>query len=208
LLHPVLVLSLMALFAWAAGATNTANANWSKAAQDFVLTGLLTIPVTLLTEDGFFRGWLWSSLKRAGLHNVGIALVTGIAFGLWHLPYAILDAGYTMSSATLPLYIINASIIGIAWGLLRMMSGSAVVVAVVHGVWNGAAYAFFNNGTEIGALGIQNTALFGPEAGLVGLALSIVYAVGLWMWYRRANSISANHLDRQTKTGLQSQDVV
>ena len=122
-----------------------------------------------MTEDGFFRGWLWASLRRAGLHAPHVVLVTGIAFGLWHLPYALLGTGYAPLSAEVPLLILNASIVGIAWGLLRLISSSLLVAAVTHGIWNGVVYELFNNGAEIGALGIRNTALFGPEAGVVAV---------------------------------------
>jgi membrane protease YdiL (CAAX protease family) len=189
LLHPVLVLSLMALVAWSAGATNSQNPDWSKVALAFAIAALTTILGTIVTEDGFFRGWLWASLQRAGLNARRVVLVTGIAFGIWHLPYGILGTGYDPFSAELPLYIINASLIGVAWGLLRLISGSVVVAAVTHGIWNATAYVFFNNGAEIGVLGIQDIATYGPEAGGIGLALNLGYTIGLWLWYRRAASL-------------------
>jgi membrane protease YdiL (CAAX protease family) len=186
LLHPLLVLGLIALLAWLTGATTIDTPDWSSIAREFVLAALVTMAATLVTEDGFFRGWLWASLRRAGMHEQGVVLLTGIAFGLWHLPYAVLATGYAPLSAEVALLILNASIVGIAWGLLRRHSGSVVVPAVTHGVWNGAVYVLFNYGTEIGALGIQDTAVFGPEAGLAGLVLNSAYALGLWLWYRRA----------------------
>lgn len=188
LLHPVLVLSLMALVAWSTGATNIQNPDWSKVALAFAVAALTTTLGTIVTEDGFFRGWLWASLRRAGLTEPSVVLVTGIAFGVWHLPYALWGTGYAPFSAEVPLLIINASVIGIAWGLLRLNSGSVVVAAVTHGIWNGAVYELFNNGTEIGALGIQNTSIFGPEAGVLALGLNLGYTLGLWLWYRRAES--------------------
>jgi membrane protease YdiL (CAAX protease family) len=186
LLHPVLVLSLLALVAWMTGATAIQNPDWSTIALTFAIQALATMLVTLVTEDGFFRGWLWASLKQAGLNEHRVVLVTGIAFGIWHLPYGILGTGYDPLSAALPLYIINASLIGVAWGLLRLISGSVVVAAVTHGIWNATAYVFFNNGAEIGVFGIQDIATYGPEAGGIGLALNLVYTLGLWVWYRRA----------------------
>ena len=108
----------------------------------------------------------------------------------------------------MPLLIISASIIGVAWGLLRLIYGSVVVAAVTHGIWNGAAYVFFNNGAEKGALGIQDTSIFGPETGVLGLVLNLVFAIGLWLWYRRAESMRAANLDLPPKPGLQRQDVV
>jgi membrane protease YdiL (CAAX protease family) len=187
LLHPVFVLSLLALVAWAAGATNIQNPAWSTIALEFAFAALLTMLVTLIGEDGFFRGWLWASLKHAGLNEHRVVLVTGIAFGLWHLPYGILDTGFNPFTE-LPLYIFNASLIGVAWGLLRLISGSVVVTAVTHGIWNATVYVFFNRGAEIGVFGIQDIATYGPEAGGIGLALNLVYTLGLWVWYRRAAS--------------------
>ena len=202
LLHPVLVLSLLALFAWAAGAVNVENPNWSTIALDFTIFAIPTILATLVTEDGFFRGWLWASLKRAGLNVHQVVLLTGIAFGVWHLPYAILGTGYEPLSAEVPLLVINASLIGVAWGLLRLMSTSLFPVAVTHGIWNATVYVFFNNGAEIGVLGIQNTSVFGPEAGLVGLALNLAYTIGLWLWYRRVESARAANPDLRAQQSV------
>ena len=207
LLHPVLVISLMVMVAWMAGATNMENTDWSRVGLDFALMALTTILAALVTEDGFFRGWLWAALQRAGLSPSGVALWTGIAFGVWHLPYAILDAGYDPFTE-LPLFIINASIIGFAWGLLRLISGSVIVPSVVHGIWNGAVYVLFNRGSEIGALGIQETAIFGPEAGLLGLALNVAYTIGLWLWYRRAEARLDAASDLHRTQGVQRQDAV
>lgn len=208
LLHPVFVLSLLALAAWAAGATNFENTDWSKAALDFAFLTLITIPAALITEEGFFRGWLWSSLRRSGLNEFSIILLTGIAFGLWHLPYALLVTGFDISSAQLPLYILNASLVGVLWGMLRFISGSVIVASVTHGLWNGAVYVFFNSGTDIGALGIQETAIYGPEVGLLGLGLNLVVLIGLWLWYRRTGTVAAANSGLQPRSGAQSQDVI
>jgi membrane protease YdiL (CAAX protease family) len=208
LLHPVLVLGIITLAAGMAGATNTQNTDWAKTALDFAFAALLTVAVTLVTEDGFFRGWLWASLKRAGLSENGVALLTGISFGTWHLPFALLATGYAPGSAEVPLLILNASIIGVAWGLLRLHSGSVVVPSIVHGIWNGAVYMLFNNGAEIGALGIQDTSIFGPEAGLLGLALNLAYTIGLWLWYRRVEPMPTTNPDLHPTPGVQSQDTV
>jgi uncharacterized protein len=72
---------------------------------------------------------------------------------------------------------------GAIWGLLRWISGSVVVASLCHGLWNGVDYVFFGFGTKIGALGIKNTAVYGPEVGMLGLALNIVFVVALWRWW-------------------------
>ena len=70
------------------------------------------------------------------------------------------------------------------WGLLRWISGSVVVTSVSHGLWNGGAYVLFGFGSNTGALGVKNTAIFGPEVGVLGLVLNLVFAVGLWFVVR------------------------
>lgn len=58
----------------------------------------------------------------------------------------------------------------------------------VAGVWNGFAYVFFGFGTKVGALGIENTALYGPEIGGAGLVLNVLFAAALWRWCKRGGS--------------------
>jgi hypothetical protein len=54
------------------------------------------------------------------------------------------------------------------------------VSSLSHGLWNGGAYVLFGFGTRTGALGIRNTTLFGPEVGVLGLALNVALAALLW----------------------------
>src|SRR5436190_1802071 len=61
-LYPVLVLTAIAGIAIAIGAADFSQANWAKACCNLVLVALSTFLVAILTEEGFFRGWLWASL--------------------------------------------------------------------------------------------------------------------------------------------------
>ena len=67
-LYPILVMGAIAAIAALTGALNTAGATPHKHSVwlNLLLVGGTTIPVALLTEEGFFRGWLWASLKRTG----------------------------------------------------------------------------------------------------------------------------------------------
>jgi hypothetical protein len=51
---------------------------------------------------------------------------------------------------------------------------------VSHGLWNGGAYTFFGFGSRVGALGVQDTTIYAPEVGLLGLALNVLFAATLW----------------------------
>jgi len=49
---------------------------------------------------------------------------------------------------------------------------------------NGIACVFFGFGTKTGALGIRDTATFGPEIGILGLISNAVFAFLFWQWWR------------------------
>ena len=187
LIYPLIVLAIVALVAEAAGAVDLSRTDWRKAGLNLALVSISTIPIAIVTEEGFFRGWLWASLERSGLGARGRIIGTSIAFSLWHLSAVTVDTGFDIPRAQVPVFMVNAGVIGVVWGLLRALSGSVIVTSVSHGVWNGLAYVLFGFGTKIGALGIRNTAVFGPEVGIVGLALNAVFALALWRgWQARA----------------------
>jgi hypothetical protein len=41
---------------------------------------------------------------------------------------------------------------------------------------------------KTGALGIQNTALHGPEIGWAGLVLNVLFAAALWQWCKHTDA--------------------
>lgn len=175
--------------AWFAGSLEPAGANWGNARLNMIVGSSVGILMALLTEEGFFRGWLWATLERAGQSAFQVVVWSSVAFVLWHLSPVLLDTGFNPPPSQIPVYLLNAFLIGVLWGLLRLLSGSVVVSSVGHAVWNGLAYPLFGFGKEAGALGIERTDLFGPEVGWLGLALNaaFVMAVGLY-WRRRGRS--------------------
>lgn len=179
LLHPLLVLGLLTVIAAAAGAVDVSQTDWKKVWINCVLVAVGTFLVAIVTEEGFFRGWLWASLERAGESPWRVLVWSSIAFSLWHVSAVTLETGFELPPAQIPVYLINVVFLGMAWGLMRWMSGSVIVDSLSHGLWNGIAYSFFGFGTRTGALGIQEPALYGPEVGLLGLALNILFVVAL-----------------------------
>ena len=59
LLHPVLIVGTIAIIAMAGGAFNTSQTDWLAARDEFVTMVLMSFVLGLLTEEGFFRGWLY-----------------------------------------------------------------------------------------------------------------------------------------------------
>jgi len=144
--------------------------------------------VAIVTEEGFFRGWLWASLERAGMKPPAVLIWSSVAFSLWHLSAVSLKTGFDIPGAQIPVFMVNAAVMGAVWGLLRWISGSVIVASLSHGLWNGMDYVFFGFGTKVGALGIKNTALYGPEVGVIGLAFNILFLAALWRWWKLQSS--------------------
>lgn len=177
---PVVVLGTLALLAALAGAVDTSQTDWGKALRNLALISVSTFLVAILTEEGFFRGWLFASLDRAGAGEARTLLWSSVAFALWHVSAVLLPTEFAPAPAQIPVYLVNAATIGLVWGWMRRTSGSVLVSSLSHGLWNGGAYVLFGFGARTGALGIRNTALFGPEVGVLGLALNVALAALLW----------------------------
>ena len=64
-----------------------------------------------------------------------------------------------------------------------MVSGSPLVPALSHAVWNGIEYPLFGFGENMGALGISQTHIYGPEAGLLGIACGLLFLALIWRRY-------------------------
>lgn len=185
ILHPAVIIGAIALICLAAGVVDIGKIDWLKARNDFLLAVAISIPLGLLTEEAFFRGWLFGSLQRAGMSELKITVWTGIAFSLWHIPAVSMNTEDAVPFAQIPVILINGAVIGAIWGMLRLISGSIIVTAVCHAVWNAGVYVLFGFGTTVGALGVKQTALYGPESGFWGLGLNLVLAVAIWRWWKR-----------------------
>jgi len=186
LTYPTLVLGLIAIVALMTGAIDSSNADWNKALLNMVLMSTTGIIMVLITEEGFFRGWLWAALKRAGQTDKQVLIWTTFAFILWHVSAISLDTGFDVPANEIPIYLVNGTLIGAIFGMLRMASGSVVVPSVCHAVWNGIDYPLYGFGEKIGALGIEQTHIYGPEVGVLGVAFNLVFAAVLWFWLAKS----------------------
>jgi hypothetical protein len=182
LLYPVVVLGAVAAIAVLFGHAYVDAARLPKVLFSIAVISLATIPLGLLTEEGFFRGWLWGSLSSRGMRPAHVLIATSVAFAVWHLSYVTLAKGFTLPPAQVALFIVNAALIGGIWGLMRARSGSIVVTSVSHSVWNGVAYTLFGEGPKPGAFGPIETIIFAPEIGIVGLAANLIFLAVLFRW--------------------------
>lgn len=137
----------------------------------------------MITEEGFFRGWLWASLKRGGKSDRQVLVWTTLAFVIWHLSAVVLDTGFDLPAKEIPIFLINRTILDLIWGVSRMVSGSVPVPAVSHAVWNGIDYPLFGFGEKVGSLGIAGTHLDGPEVGPLGIVPGAAFLALIWRKY-------------------------
>ena len=180
LLYPAVVPGALTLAAFASGAVDLTEADWNQAGMNLALMATTGMLGTLLTEEGFFRGWLWAALKRVGQGDRAALVATSAIFSLWHLSAVVLETDFAPPRALVPVFMANATLLGLNWGLLRQMSGSVLPAAVSHAVWNALVYTLFGFGEKAGELGVTQTWLFGPELGMLGPAGNGIFAMVLW----------------------------
>lgn len=183
--YPVFVLGAIGVIAFAAGAVDTSGTDWAKTLLNISLMSTTGILMGLITEEGFFRGWLWASLRKAGQTELQVLLWTSLAFTAWHISAITLDTGFSVPPREVPIYLVNATLLGLNWGMLRALSGSVVVPSVCHALWNGIDYPLYGFGEKSGALGIEQTHIFGPEVGWVGIVFNLAVAAMLFALLRR-----------------------
>ena len=139
--YPLVVLGIVAAIATISGAIDISSTDWNKTLSNIGLMSSTGVLMVLITEEGFFRGWLWASLKRAGKSDKAVLLWTTFAFMIWHISAISLDTGFNLPAREIPIYLINGTISRVSSGAsLRMVSGSVLVPAVSHAIWNGINY--------------------------------------------------------------------
>ena len=73
---------------------------------------VMSLVLGLLTEELFFRGWLFGALRRVGLNEINVMVWTGVAFSLWHIPAVTMDTQDALPLAQIPVLLVNGVAIG------------------------------------------------------------------------------------------------
>jgi membrane protease YdiL (CAAX protease family) len=130
----------------------------------------------LVGEEIGWRGFLLPRLIRVGLSQWQALILTGIFWGVWHAPAAVV---VYQSLWGIAIYTFSLTLLGITLGWLALASGSIWPAAIAHGAndsvvaliaWLSAPY--FNN---LGG---------GLDQSLVGWLVQLVFVVWL-IWTRR-----------------------
>jgi membrane protease YdiL (CAAX protease family) len=175
---PFLLLGLTALVAFLSGDFSVGDVKY----KNILLSSTVGIIGVLITEEAFFRGWLWGVLQKRGMNGKNTLITTSLLFTAWHISAVTSGTEYGLPLYQVPIYLVNATLLGLIWGMFRSVSGSVIVPTVYHSIWNALAYDLFGFGEKTGALGVTNTILFGPEVGVLGIVIN--GGLFLWLWNR------------------------
>jgi len=107
LLYPLVVIGAATAIAWLAGVVDLSAANWKPFWINLVAGSTIGSLMVLLTEEGFFRGWLWASLRRASRSRSQTLVWSSVAFSLWHLSAVSLDTGFDLPAAVVKVSIVD-----------------------------------------------------------------------------------------------------
>jgi len=178
LFYPIAVIGIAGLITWTTGNIQANNIFISNTIKNILILFLVGLIGVFLTEEGFFRGWLWGIIEKSGF-KVWIELVwTSVIFCLWH--YAVTKMVFHLAGIYIPLYLINILFIGFVFGFLRQMSGSLLAPSIAHALWNALSYTLFGMGEKAGVLNIASRKIFDPEIGLLGLLLNFFAVILFW----------------------------
>lgn len=162
--------------------THSENLYFSLAFYGVLVAGAIIAGWTFygifgLGEEYGWRGFLWDELKPLGVVNANV--VTGVLWGLWHMPLVL--SAYTYGNVGLiGLVAIITFTISMSFILsaLRGATGSVIPAAALHGMINSASY--------LGALVIiPGNTLIGGLGGVVSSLTMIVIGVAMWLYIDR-----------------------
>ena len=155
-----------------------------------VILGPVMNCITCFGEEWGWRGYLLPKLMKL-MPVIPAILLTGVIWGLWHIPYIIAGLNYGMEYVGYPylgflMMTLFCVMVGIFLSYVTIKSGSCIPAIIGHGAVN-----------SIAAVGVYFTIdggklLFGPAiTGLVGMIPVIITAVILTAFLAR-NSTCVN----------------
>jgi len=135
---PILLFSYMVVWALGLGSIELP----ATSVDTFKLAIELTVGLVFGTilgagEELGWRGYLQPRLMELGKNRA--LMLTGLLWGIWHLPVFLLTPFYHGEGnllIILPLFMAATSFISVIFGYLRLKTDSVWPAAVMHGSWN------------------------------------------------------------------------
>jgi membrane protease YdiL (CAAX protease family) len=135
-------------------------------------------------EEIGWRGYMLTRLIDAGVPRP--VLVSGLIWGLWHLPliFAGIYAAGPSPALSAVLFMVSVTSFGYILARMRLETGSIWPVIFAHSTWNSIIEGPFDGSTTGAGAG-----LWTGEAGILTLVVLVVVAVlvtrGTWTYIRR-----------------------
>lgn len=176
--------TITAILVAAGAVTLRINPSWSASG---LLWSLMMFIGVAFSEEMFFRGYITKTMEALKYRLPFAYTVSAILFALIHL-------GNNDVSA---LALLNIFLIGLLFAYMFTVTGSLWMPIGYHLAWNftqGSVYGLAVSGNEVN--GIFEAAFqpqlswltggdFGPEAGLLDTAMSMLGFMVLYVWHRR-----------------------
>lgn len=142
------------------------------------------IPFTFaaIAEEFGWRGYLTPRLEAAGVGRLTNHALVGVVWGAWHLPYLTDSWDFTSESqwTLAPRVILGTTVIAVAYGEIRLRTGSVWPAVIMHATSNAVAGPLINTDDIL----IQNEPtpwIFSPSIdGMTVIATSAVLAAVLY----------------------------
>ena len=157
---------------------------WGALLAGWTVNGLFA-----LGEEYGWRGLLWEELRPLGV--VPANLLTGVLWGLWHAPLVL--QGYNYPGRALlgvVAMVLFCTAVSFALSALRELTDSVLPAAAAHGMVNAVAAVLL-------LLVLDADPVLSGPLGLLGAAMWLVVAVGLWPAVRRRGTV---HLETGART--------
>lgn len=121
-------------------------------------------------EEFGWRGYLLPKLMPLGTNKA--LIISGIIWGLWHAPLVLMGFHYGQHIFLgVIFFTILVMLLGIYIGYLRLASGSVIVAAFAHGVFNAQGYGIWT------VIFPTINPLIGGIFGLVGIAVFTIFCL-------------------------------
>ncbi len=146
-------------------------------------------------EEFGWRGYLTPKMAKLGLPAISAHLIVGLIWALWHVPYylGLLSSAemqaYTSQSLSvfLPFSLVGIVASSIAFGEIRLLTGSVWPAVLLHAVSNAVILTVLTGGY----VSVSPAAELVFTSGMHGiLSMVIIVVIGLWLYRRRTGKTS------------------
>ncbi len=195
LIYPLATLVVVLLGAIFGSVTFDFGGDKAAAFVPAMLGALVFNFIKNIFEEFGWRGYLTPKMAKLGLPDISAHLIVGLIWALWHVPYylgllslAEMQA-YTSQSlgVFLPLALVGIVASSIAFGEIRLLTGSVWPAVLLHAVSNAVILTVLTGGYVTVSPAAE--LVFTP--GMQGiLSMVIIVVIGLGLYRRRTGKAS------------------